>query len=116
METAERRGILKGMSTQWKDRISDDQSRPKLRESGLSVEAVLDALAEGWSRERIREAQPSVSDEDLRACIAYAAEKVRKEVLLRLIREGEDDVAAGRVTPDEELDAIFGPLDEDDDE
>lgn len=102
------------MSAEWRDRISDDNlSRPKLRVSGLPVDAVLDALAEG-GREQLREAQPSLSDDDVRACLAYAAEKVRKEILLRLIREGEADAKAGRVVPDEALDAIFGPLDEDD--
>ena len=100
------------MSTEWRDRISDDDlSRPKLRVSGLPVDAVLDALADGLSPERLREAQPSLSDEDVRACLAYAAEKVRKEVVLRIIREAEADTAP--VTPDEDLDAIFGPLDED---
>ena len=102
------------MSAEWRDRISDDNlSRPKLRASGLPVDAVLDALAEG-GREQLT--QPSLSDDDVRACLAYAAEKVRKEILLRLIREGEADAKAGRVVPDEALDAIFGPLDEDDDE
>ena len=104
------------MSTEWRDRISDDDlSRPKLRVSGLPVEAILNAMAEGWSREKLLDAQPSLSDEDLRACIAYAAEKVRKEVLLRKIREGMADIEAGRFVPDEELDSIFGPLDDGDD-
>ena len=103
------------MSAEWKDRISDDdRSRPKLRVSGLPVDAELDALAEGGSREQLREAQPSLSNEDVRACLAYAAEKVRTEIVRRIIREAEADSAAGHVTPDEDLDAIFGPLDEDD--
>ena len=102
------------MSAEWRDRISDDNlSRPKLRVSGLPVDAVLDALAEG-GREQLREAQPSLSNEDVRACLAYAAEKVRTEIVRRIIREAEADSAAGHVTPDEDLDAIFGPLDEDD--
>jgi hypothetical protein len=50
----------------------------------------------------------------VRACLAYAAEKVRKEILLRLIREAEADTSP--VIPDEDLDAILGPLDEDDEE
>ena len=79
------------MSTEWRDRISDDErSHPKLRASGVSVEAILNALAEGWSRERILAAHPALSEEDVRACIAYAAESIGKFAAIR--KQIQDEV------------------------
>jgi uncharacterized protein (DUF433 family) len=86
------------MSTQWKDRISDDErSRPALRASGVSVEAILNALADGWSRERILATHPALSEEDLRACIAYAAEAIvtyaafKKQIQAEIAQRSERD-------------------------
>ena len=93
------------MSTQWKDRISDDDSsRPTLRVSGVLVEAVLNALADGWSHERLLAAYPALSESDIRACITFAAESVRKLVVIREIRAGIKEADAGQLIPDEELD------------
>ena len=102
------------MSTEWKDRISDDDvSRPKLRVSGLPVDALLDALAEGCSHEKLLHAYPSLSEADLTACLAYAAEAVRKQIIARKIKEGIAAIEAGRFVRDEDLMESLGLAEED---
>lgn len=105
------------MSGEWKDRISDDDlSRPRLRASGLFVEAVLNALAEGCSPEKLRLAHPLLTDADLTACLAYAAEAVRRQIVVQKIKQGIADIEAGRFVPHEEVLARLGISDEDLDE
>ena len=45
----------------------------------LSVDFVLSLLAEGWTEQQLLANYPSLHDEDVRACLAYAAEIVRDE-------------------------------------
>lgn len=88
------------MSTEWRDRISDDElSRPKLRASGVSVEAILNALAEGRSRERILASHPALSDEDLCACIAYAVEAISTFAVIR--KQIQDEIRQRATESDE---------------
>jgi uncharacterized protein (DUF433 family) len=62
----------------WKDRITIDPAilagKPTIRGLRISVEQVLRALAAGISSEELLEDYPDLRAEDLRACLAYAAE------------------------------------------
>ena len=53
--------------------------KPVVRGTRISVEFVMELLAAGWSHEQILASYPHLSDEDIRACLAYASELLRDE-------------------------------------
>jgi uncharacterized protein (DUF433 family) len=67
----------------WRDRIVVDPAvavgKPVLRGTRLSVGFVLDLLANGWTAEQLTQNYPGVSDDDVRACLAYAKDAVEQE-------------------------------------
>lgn len=69
--------------TDWKARITVDPEvlvgKPIIKGTRISVELILDRLADGWSPEQIVEAYPRVSREDVLAAIAFATEVFREE-------------------------------------
>jgi uncharacterized protein (DUF433 family) len=66
----------------WQERIVVEPSilmgKPILRGTRLSVEFIIDLLAQGWSSEDIIE-NYSIAVEDIRACLSYAGEALKKE-------------------------------------
>ena len=65
----------------WRDYIISDErmlaGKPTLKGTRLSVEFVLDLLAAGWDRESLRDSYPQLTEEGIRAVLAYAADRVR---------------------------------------
>lgn len=55
--------------------------KPIVRGTRISVEHVLSLLAAGWSARTIGREHPALREEDVRACLAYAAERLRDERL-----------------------------------
>ena len=53
--------------------------KPVVRGTRISVEFVVDLLAAGWSHAQILESYPHLSEDDIRACFAYAGELLREE-------------------------------------
>jgi len=53
--------------------------KPVVRGTRISVELVVDLLAAGWSHAQILASYPHLSEEDIRACLAYAGELLREE-------------------------------------
>lgn len=53
--------------------------KPVVRGTRLSVEFVVDLLAAGWTHAQILESYPHLSEEDIRACLAYASALLRDE-------------------------------------
>lgn len=72
----------------WTERIQTDPAvchgRPCIRGTRIMVSVILDNLAEGLSAEEIIEEYPSLTIEDIRAAIRYAAALTREEELLPL--------------------------------
>ena len=66
----------------WKDRITiDPQKRggkPCIRGLRMTVYDVLEHLASGMSEEEILRDFPDLTSEDIRACLAFAADRERK--------------------------------------
>ena len=66
----------------WRKRIESDpltmEGKLHVRGTGVRVSAVLDNLAERADVREVLACHPSLSEEDVRACIAYAAECVHK--------------------------------------
>ena len=53
--------------------------KPVVRGTRISVELVVDLLAAGWSHTQILDSYPHLSEDDIRACLAYASELLREE-------------------------------------
>ena len=67
----------------WRDRITVDPAilagKPVIKGTRLSVEFIVELLAQGWTHAQVIENYPGVTEEDLRACLAYASERLRSE-------------------------------------
>ena len=63
------------------DRITTDPKvlggKPVIRGTRLSVEFVLDLLAQGWSEAEVVQNYPGLTHEDIAACLEYAHETLR---------------------------------------
>ena len=67
----------------WKDHIISDEKilsgKPVLKGTRLSVEFVLELLAAGWDGESLKANYPNLTEDGIRATLAYAAETFREE-------------------------------------
>lgn len=66
----------------WRDRVSSDPQilggKPTVRGTRIAVELIFERLADGWTRDDLSASYPGVSDDDLRAAFAFAAELIRQ--------------------------------------
>jgi uncharacterized protein (DUF433 family) len=73
------------MGDDWQARISIKPTvchgRPCVKGTRISISLVLDLLASGSVTEDILREYPQLSLEDIRACIAYAAEVARERFI-----------------------------------
>ena len=67
----------------WKDRIIVDPEiltgKPVIKGTRLSVEFVVDLLAQGWSEEEILRNYPRLTRQDIQACLHYASARLQSE-------------------------------------
>ena len=63
--------------------------KPVVKGTRLSVDFILNLLAEGWTEDQIFENYPSLSHESLQAVFAFAAECLREEALFTVPVEVE---------------------------
>jgi len=67
----------------WRERILVDQKilvgKPVIRGTRISVEFVVDLLAQGWTEAQILDSYPGISREDILACLKYASEILKSE-------------------------------------
>jgi len=67
----------------WQDRIALDPKvlvgKPVVKGTRIAVELVVDLLAKGWTQDQILDSYPSVTADDIRACLAYASEVLHSE-------------------------------------
>ena len=70
------------MSGDWRSRITIDPNvlagKPVIRGTRVSVEFILDMLANGWTIEEILENYPQLEGEDVIAALKYAAEVLKR--------------------------------------
>ena len=71
------------LSMLWKDRISSDpricSGKPCIKGTRIPVHIILDLLAAGETYAGIRKAYPDIAEEDIQACIGYAATLAEEE-------------------------------------
>jgi len=67
----------------WHDRINIYPKvlvgKPVIKGTRISVEFLMDLLANGWSSEQILKNYPQLATEDIQAALHYAAEAVKQE-------------------------------------
>jgi uncharacterized protein (DUF433 family) len=83
-EDAEPRMVQRADKTiEWRDFIVCDPEilcgRPTLKGTRLSVEFVLGLLAARWNRQELGEDYPNLTNDRIRAVLAYAAETFRED-------------------------------------
>ena len=70
---------------EWRGRITLDprkrHGQPCIRDLRITVGDILQMFASGMSEEEILEEFPTLSRDDIRAALAYAAERERKTVV-----------------------------------
>ena len=64
--------------TDWKDLITADAEvmtgKPVIAGTRLTVEFIIERLADGWSEADLLENYPGLTQEQIQACLAYAAD------------------------------------------
>lgn len=72
----------------WKDRIVTDENilagKPIINNTRISVEFIMELLAEGWKHEQILSNYPQLKNEDILAALKYSAEAIKKEKIFAL--------------------------------
>ncbi len=68
---------FKGLNMDWKNHIEVDSNvlvgKPVIKGTRISVELLLDRLADGWSMEDILSSYPHLTRENVLAAISFAA-------------------------------------------
>ena len=72
----------------WKSRIILDEKvltgKPVIRGTRISVEFIVDLVAQGWSVEQILRNYPMLKKQDIEAALKYAAATLKEEKVYRL--------------------------------
>ncbi|TEU13934.1 MAG: DUF433 domain-containing protein [Anaerolineales bacterium] len=72
----------------WQDRIvivpDLHHGDPCIKGTRIPVAMIVGSLADGMAPEEIREAYPQLTDEDIQAALAYAAEVIHQDILAPL--------------------------------
>ncbi|WP_297449128.1 DUF433 domain-containing protein [Ferrovum sp.] len=67
----------------WKDRIEVNPAvlvgKPIIKGTRISVELIMDRMADGWSMEDVLASYPHISREDVLAALSFASELFKEE-------------------------------------
>lgn len=76
------------MERRWQENIVIDltihHGDPCIKGTRIPVTTLVGSLADGMTFDEIRNAYPQLTDEDIYAALAYAAEVMRQEIVLPL--------------------------------
>lgn len=72
----------------WKSHIESNPNilfgKPVISKTRISVDLILEKLASGDTIEEILEAYPNISKNDIFACLQFASESIKNEVVFSL--------------------------------
>ncbi len=72
----------------WKERIVSDKDillgKPTIKGTRISVEFIIERLANGWTEEKILNAYPHLIREDIQAVFSYINECIKDNLLFEL--------------------------------
>jgi uncharacterized protein (DUF433 family) len=70
----------------WQDRVVFEKDvvvgKPFVKGTRITVDFVLDLLANGWSYDEISNNYPQLTEQDIRACLEYASSVIKDEKVL----------------------------------
>ncbi len=70
----------------WEERIVSNKGvmigKPCIKGTRLTVDFILERLADGWSERDLLESYPRLTPEDIRAVFAYASESLKDGLFL----------------------------------
>ena len=70
----------------WKDRIEVNPAvlvgKPIIKGTRISVELILDRMADGWTMEDMLASYPHISREDVLAALSFASELFKEETFV----------------------------------
>ena len=73
---------------EWKQHITADPAvlagKPVITGTRLSVEFILELIAEGWSETEILNNYPGITHQQILACVAYAKDRLSEESIFAL--------------------------------
>ena len=73
------------MKVNWKRYIETNPAvmlgKPVIKGTRITVELILEKLAEGESEQAILESHPHIARKAIQACLAYASDMIRNETL-----------------------------------
>jgi len=76
------------MTTDWRSRITIDpdilDGKPIIKDTRMSVEFILDLLANGWTEKTVIKNYPQLKKEDIQAALRYATEVLKEETVYPL--------------------------------
>lgn len=72
--------------TDWKLHIESDPKKlygkPIIKNTRLSVDLIIEKLANGDSYDDLIQAYPTINKEDIVACLLFAADAIKNEIIL----------------------------------
>lgn len=75
----------------WQDKIVSDQNillgKPVVKGTRLSVEFIMQRLANGWTEQQLLENYPRLKQEDLQAVFAYVADCLKDGLMYEIPAE-----------------------------
>ena len=76
------------MTNHWRDRIDINHKivvgKPIIKGTRLSVDFILELLAQGWTMDQILKNYPQLKKEDILAALEYSAHSLKLETLYKL--------------------------------
>ncbi len=72
----------------WSNHIVSDPAilygKPSIRGTRIGVDLILEKLAAGMDIQQLLKAYPHLHEEQILACLAFAAERVKNEIVIQL--------------------------------
>lgn len=76
------------MTKDWKEKIEINQKivtgKPIIKGTRITVDFILELLAQGWTNEKIINNYPQLKKEDIKAALEYSAHALKLETLYPL--------------------------------
>ena len=74
----------------WKDRIEVNPAvllgKPIIKGTRISVELILDRMADGWTMEDVLASYPGISREDVLAALSFSSELFKEESYIAIAK------------------------------